>query len=536
MPGDGESKALVLRLERAISESPKVPELHCGLGLALSDAGRDREAGEAFDRARGRRREFAPALDGHGILLQKAERYAEALPFHERAVASDPSSARAHHNRGNALLRLRRYPEAQAAFEEAIRLDGTIAEAHNGLGAVFEELGKIDDAVACYRAALALRPAYAAAACNLGNALRQAGDLDEALEWSERAVALEPSDPRFHRHLVDARPEPGDGVHLLAMERLSGGIESLSLDRQIDLHFALGKAYSDLGRYDDAFARFHEGNVLRRSQIAYDEAVHLGFLDGVRHSFAPSFMQALRGSGNASHRPIFIVGLPRSGSTLVEQVLAALPGVRPLGEVDAFERIVAALPRIPSNGSLADLQNHFRTLGDRYVAATGDPHRDWERATDKLLSNFRFVPLIHLALPNARIIDVRRDALDTCWSCYTTRFTHPQPFVGDLGELGRYCRAYTTFMDAWEAAVGPQRLLKVRYEEIVDDFEHQTRRIAEFCGLPWDRACLEFYAVRRPVLTSSHSQVRRPLYRSSVGRAKPFMAHLGALREALTAL
>jgi tetratricopeptide (TPR) repeat protein len=486
----------------------------------------------AFERALEMYPDFAPALDGLGTLLQARERYVEALHFHERAVAADPSLAQAHHNHGNVLLRLGRFPEARAAFERALELNATLAESHNGLGAALQETGFVEEAIDCYRTAIDCKPEYGDPACNLGAILREAGDLEEAVPWFERAIAAEPKRGRFHRYLVDSRSDV-EAAHLELMERLLQSENELSVDDRVELRFALGKVYADAGRIDDAYAQFRDGNALKRSTIDYNEPTYFAFLRGVRGSFTQPFLDMFNGSGNPSQRPVFVVGVPRSGTTLVEQILAAHPAVRAMGELDAFSRVFAELPPVGAHPSPAEVRDSLRELGDRYLAATHDLAPGGERAVDKGLGNFRYAPLIHLALPNARIIDVRRDLLDTCWSCYATLFANPIPFAFDLAELGHVGAAYEWFMNGWVGLLPPDRLLQVSYERLVDDFETEARRIVEFCGLPWDPACLDFHLVRRPIRTASHSQVRRPLYRSSVGRAQQFAAYLGPLRDAI---
>jgi tetratricopeptide (TPR) repeat protein len=527
-----DAASLLPRLERAVVENPGIPDVHVMLGFALLAAGRTREAKASFERALALRPGFAPALDGLGTLLQRDERYEDALHFHDLAVASDPRSGRAHHNRGNALLCLGRFQEARVAFERSLDLDETLAESHNGLGAALQEMGYTEDAIASYRTAIACKPEYGDPACNLGTILREAGDLQEAISWFERAVAVDPKRGRFHRYLVDSRTEV-DLEHLRAMEHLSLAAETLPVDDRIELHFALGKSYADVGRIDDAFAQFRDGNALKRSTIDYDERTYFNFLRGVRDSFTEPFLDTFRGSGDPSHRPVFIVGVPRSGTTLVEQILAAHPAVRAMGELDAFASAFAELPQVGAQPSTEAVRASLRDLGERYLAATQDTAHGGERAVDKGLGNFRYVPLIHLAFPNARIIDVRRDLLDTCWSCYATLFANPIPFAFDLTELGHVGAAYEWFMDGWSALLPPERLMQVGYERLVDDFEAEARRIVAFCGLPWDAACLDFHLVRRPIRTASHSQVRRPLYRDSVGRSRPFAPYLGPLRDAI---
>jgi hypothetical protein len=278
----------------------------------------------------------------------------------------------------------------------------------------------------------------------------------------------------------------------------------------------------------------HAGNAQKRSRIHYDERARLNFFASIEGAFSRAFIDAMRDCGNPSARPIFVFGMPRSGTTLVEQLLAAHPAVVAAGELHVFEHAVSEKLMV-SGITVPELRRRIRALGDRYVDSTDELAGDAARMTDKLPHNFCFAPLIHLALPNARMIHVRRDPLDTCFSCYALNFARAGlSYTYDLGELGRYYSAYDRLMANWRALLPAERFIEVDYERIVHDFEAEARRLVAFCGLPWDAGSLAFHEVRRPVRTASNAQVRRPLYDSSVGRANRFAAHLGPLFEALT--
>jgi len=248
--------------------------------------------------------------------------------------------------------------------------------------------------------------------------------------------------------------------------------------------------------------------------------------------FSAELIRRNEGLGDPSADSIFIVGMPRSGTTLVEQVLASHPEVFAAGEVMNFREAMEAVAAFPeAMPSLTAEQ--LREIGARYAKSMRALAPTAERITDKMPSNFRFVGLIHLALPNARIIHVRRDPIDTCLSCYSKIFTGDQPFSYDLGELGRFYRAYEALMAHWRRVLPEGAMIEVQYEELVADFEKQARRIVDYCGLAWDERCLAFHETKRPVLTASAVQVRQPLYRSAVGKWRPYAALLAPLLDAL---
>jgi tetratricopeptide (TPR) repeat protein len=438
---------------------------------------------------------------------------------------------------GNSLLALERLPEARLAFERALELRPAYAGARNGLGAVLARLGDERAAIAAFREALAIDPAFADAAGNLGRVLLETGAVDEAARWFERAVELDPRNGRFHLELVRSRSQPTESHRLAAMEALCAPGRGLAGPERIELHFALAKAYEDAGRYDDAFRQLALGNGLKRAQLAYDPTAELNLYDGLERSIDRQLVETLRPYGNTSERPVFVFGMARSGSTLVEQILAAHPAVAAAGEIATFGRLTAEVrPPIGAGAPPAEVGAALRKIGDRYLEATAPLAGGASRLTDKTLANFALAPLINAALPNARLIHVRRNWLDTCFSCYATLFLGSYvPFSYDLGELARYYNAYDRLVTRWRAILPADRFLELNYEDVVADLEAQARRVVAFCDLPWDDACLAFQGARRAVRTASAFQVRQPLYATAIGRAQRFRTHLEPLISAAAA-
>ena len=373
-----------------------------------------------------------------------------------------------------------------------------------------------------------LKPDYAEVHSNLGNALQHQGKLAEAQRAFKRAIGLAPSSGRYYRLLLNMRPVvPGDR-YLAAMEKLAQNMPSLPLRDQMELHFALGKAYADLEQHEQSFRHLLEGSALKRRELVYDEPATLGFFARIRGVFSVDLMHGKRGHGDTSTVPIFIIGMPRSGTTLIEQILASHPRVYGGGELDEFQKAVASLSAqnhasLPFPEIVSHLSGEkFHQLGTGYLSAMNAAASGAMRITNKMPENFHFVGLIHLSLPNARIIHVSRDPADTCLSCFSILFANGLPYSYDLGELGRYYRAYDTLMEHWRHVLPAGTMLEVRYEDVVADVEGQARRIVAYCGLEWDNACLAFYQTQRPVRTASATQVRQPIYRTSVGRWWPY--------------
>jgi tetratricopeptide (TPR) repeat protein len=525
----------ITQYEAALALNPDYAPAHNNLGNALNAQGKPDEAIVHFERALALNPQYAEAHNNMGIARKAKDEPAEAMACYERALALAPGYAEAHNNLGNALQDLGELARATEHYERAIALKPDYAAAQNNLGNARVADGRFAESVACYERAIALQPDYGQAYHNLGIALHAVGEFRQARIAYEKAIDLAPQTPRYYRALLDVRPVVAGDRYMMAMESLAQDIASLSSVNQQELHFTLAKAYADLEQHERSFRHLLAGNALKRRDIAYDEHEILGFFERVATVFTPEMMQRMQGHGAPSAVPVFIVGMPRSGTTLVEQILASHPAVFGAGEREDLMREVDRIaPRdiaalaypevVPTLSGEA-----LRQLGGSYLAALASAAPDAARITDKMPGNFAYAGLIHLALPNARIIHMRRNPIDTCLSCFSILFAVGQPQSYDLAEQGRYYRAYATLMEHWRRVLPPGVMLEVQYEDVVADVEQQARRIVAHCGLEWDDACLAFYETRRPVRTASASQVRQNIYRTSVGRWRHYEALLQPL-------
>jgi len=516
----------------ALARQPDFAEAHNALGIALRLLGRYEEALAHYAKALAIRPDYAEVENNIGLALQAQGRPDEAILHHRRALALKPDYAEAESNLAAALRELYHFEEALAHYRRAAALRPDAAGACNNLGAALQLVGRHDEALARFDQALAMAPNLAEAHHGRGTALRTLGRLDEARGELERAIALAPRKAEFYRSLAEVKHFTRDEPHLAAAEALAGEAAALSPEERIHLFFALGKIYDDLGEHERSFANLLEGNALKRERTRYNEAAALGQLERTSELFSAEIMRERAGQGEPSPLPVFIIGMPRSGSTLVEQLLASHPEVHGGGELSDFAQSVVALggpDGIPADIGGAEL----RRIGAGYLDRITGLAPAALRITDKMPANFRFAGLIHLALPEARLIHVSRDPVDTCLSCFSILFGGDQPFTYDLGELGRYYHAYQQLMAHWRTVLPPGVMLDVQYETLVGDFEKEARRLVAHCGLEWDEACLDFHNTRRPVHTASSVQVRQPLYQSSIRRWRPAPEQLQPLLDGL---
>jgi len=501
-----------------------------------------------------------------GVLALNAGKFNAALELIGKALEIAPHHVAARLSWGNALLRAGRVAEAATAYESVLELAPELAEGHFNLGNALQLLGRLEEAVRAYHRALQLRPDYVRAYNNLGNTLRALGRWEEALETYDQAISrrtagfeaalenkalllkalgrrcealqatqialqLDPYSVSAWHIRAQLRKFTAGDPEIDSMEvALAAREPQLCLEDRARLRFALGKAWLDAGNAERAFEHLHAGNRLKRSTVSYDAQVTGRRMREIAAAFTPDLMARLAGAGDSTQVPVFIVGMPRSGTTLVEQILASHPQVHGAGELPLLRQLVA-------NTAVNALEpRDLAPLGRSYAQRLSALAPGRERVVDKEPLNFLHCGLIHLMLPNARMVHCRRNALDTCLSCYTKPFVGELGFAYDLRELGLYYRHYESLMAHWRSLLSPARFLEVDYETLVEDLEGEGRRLVDFCGLEWNEACLSFHQTRRHVSTASATQVREPLYRTSVGRWKSYARYLeplmGALEEA----
>ncbi|HTZ02684.1 MAG TPA: tetratricopeptide repeat protein [Xanthobacteraceae bacterium] len=524
---------------RAVELQPGFADAWNNLGTCLRELKRSEEAETVYRKAL----EFAPnnpdTLDNLALALKDLDRLDEAADLMRRAITIEARDEKLFVHYATVLLDQHKVEEAAAADQRALALNADNHDAVNLAGRIAFERGDLAAALTHYRRALELKPDLADAYNNMGNVLKELGQLQAAQEAYLQAIRLDPDIAGVYVNLADSKKfTPGD-AHLETMERLAAKTDGLSKTDRMQLDFALGKAYGDLKDYRRSFKHFLAGNAAKRATIQYDEASVFDLFDRIESVFTRELIAAKAGGGDPSAMPIFVMGMPRSGTTLVEQIIASHPMVHGAGELQTFNDVILTVRgkdgnalRYPDFVPALDAQA-LRQIGTRYVAEVRKLAPSGERVTDKMPSNYYFAGLIHLALPNAKIIRSIRNPVDTCISCFSKLFTAEQNHTYDLAEIGRYYRRYEQLMAHWQRVLPAQSILDIRYEDVVADLEGQARRIIAHCGLPWDDRCLSFHETERPVRTASATQVRQPIYKTAVGRWRVYQEQLGPLLGAL---
>ncbi len=481
-----------------------------------------------------------PAIRMLAEVAMRVGRNDDARNLLVRALELAPGFMPARYQLAMLLHRRNEPAEALAEVERLLAADPRNPGYRNLAAVIYSRVGEYERSSRLYAELVREYPANSKVWLSYGHVLKTEGRGEESVAAYRRALALEPSFGEAYWSLANLKTFRFSGEDLAAMEALAGDPAVAEADR-VHLHFALGKALEDAGEYARSFAQYAQGNALHRASHPYDagqNAVRMRHLESV---FSARFFADREGGGNPSGSPIFIVGMPRSGSTLLEQILSshsAVEGTTELPELITMARELRAQAESGDIGSYADVlatlsPESLRELGGRYLERTrvhrktGRPH-----FIDKMPNNFLHVAMIRLALPNARIIDARRHPMACCFSNFKQHYARGQNFSYDLADMGHFYRDYVALMDHFDAVL-PGRVHRVFYESVVQDTEAEVRRLLAYCGLPFEPECLRFFQNERAVRTASAEQVRQPIYRDGLDHWRHFEPWLDPLRQAL---
>ena len=490
-------------LNRAITLSPEFPDAHCNLGFAYH------------------------GLDNNDM----------AWPYFQRALQLRPHYAEAYIGLSKIHSKKNDFETAKCHAQRAIELNPHNAEFYQCLAEICREQCETKEALSYLDHALSIDPELGSAQISKGNLLVELGEViaAEALLSSAKNDPSAATQLSAHCSLVQLRTVKPNDQSMRALLAIANNRAHLAPSQQEYLHFSLGKCYDDIGQYATAFEHFNLGCQLKRRRIDYRSEEQTQFFLRIIENFTEENIARLRNSASDSTLPIFVLGMPRSGTTLVEQIIASHPAVHGAGELSHLSIITDRSVETPT-GARRYPENIFyltptacRAIADEYLRCLQHHAPTATRITDKMPGNFVTIGLIHALLPNAKIIHVERNPIDTCLSCYTKLFQHGQFFSYDLIELAQFYADYQRLMAHWRHVLPADSWLDIRYENIVSNLESEARKLIAYCDLKWDPACLDFHTTKRQVRTASLIQVRNPIYTSSVERWRRFEQELTPL-------
>ncbi len=520
-----------------------------GMGCLHGKRGEFAEALRSFQSALKEDPQCAPALMEAGLVYLAIFQPDRAVVLLRRALAQDANNTRVMQALGDACQQLGRWNDAVDYYEDARRNGRENVTLLYNLATVYRAVGRFDEAESVYRETLDLQGNFVEAQAGLAELYETTGRHDKARRIvDEFANDLKKPIAPFGNVVTRLARRSGKIEEAITFLQRSLTEQGLSKENRAQLFFQLGSLYEYDERWDDAFNSYRQANSLFPK--SFDADGYDRFIDGLISAFSPERLAEYPRSENVSELPVFIVGMPRSGTSLVEQIVAAHPLVYGAGELDILSRLVASLSkrlhsREPYPTCLGGLtagviealsSDYLRVLGDASRAVVSDNTDDdtYQRITDKMPHNFTHMGLISLMFPRARVIHCTRNPIDTCFSCYATSLSATHSYANSLEDLVSAYRAYERLMMHWGSVLDPTMMMEVSYESLVENTESGAKALMEFLGLPWDEGCLSFHENERITLTASQDQVSRPVYTTSISRAAHFREHLGVLYQGLS--
>lgn len=510
----------------AIRLKPNFAVAYSNLGYAQTMQEKPEEGEASCKRALELDPDSADASNNLALALIIQNKLDDAKTHCARAIEIDPHCADAYNNLGSIAYKFHKADEAEFAFRKAIEVRPDFAEAHNNLGLTLYDLNGSPEAEECYRTAIAINPNYAEAYNNLGNLLQGLGRIAEARASYEKALQIDPNYIECHRNLSSLKTFKRNDVQIAKLKELAekskGGAD------RMHACFALGKVSEDLGDIDESFRMYSEGNRLRKRELGYSIEEDRVLFGKIKEAF--SMLPIVDPVPFRTSKPLLIVGMPRSGTSLVEQILASHSMVHGAGELSVLDKQVS---KHFFNEQKFDLAASSRLITEGYFEALDHLSDGKQIVSDKMPQNFLWLGFLLLASPDLKVVHTVRDAMATCWSLFRLYFpANGMGFSYDLEDLGAYYKLYLDLMQFWRKKF-PGRIYDLDYDKLTEDQEEETRKLLEYCGLPWETACLEFHATGRVVKTASAAQVRRKLYKGSSSAWKVFEAHLAPLKKVL---
>lgn len=476
----------------------------------------------------------------HNILalsLSEQGKLNEAIKTFKKIIQIRPDFVLAYNNLGNMYVKLGEQENAMKYFNEALKIQPKLAFAHNNLGNLFKDLKKFDEAIISFKKAIEFQPQMFVSYSNLGVLYQNLGRFKESAEILNKAIEINPNFAAAHNYLSQITKYTEGHTHLKQMKKIILNPKS-KLEDKMYLSFGIGKAYEDIKNNKKAFEFYKNANAFKRKLIKYSIETDIELFQKIKETFNQNIFDNFKKTGCNNKTPIFILGMPRSGTTLVEQIISTHPKVFGADEIKNFDNAVKKYFYsndryiFPKNLTNVD-KSIFDEIGNKYIKSIRKYNDICEHISDKALLNFRWIGLIKLALPNAKIIHCVRDPRDNCFSIFKNNFAGRLDFSYDLKELVEYYNLYQNLMQHWHKVL-PGFIYDISYETLIQKQEKETRKLLEICDLEWNEKCLQFYKNSRAIETASITQVRQPIYKSSMKSWKKCETQLESAFESLS--
>ena len=524
----GRSKDAIIAIEELIKVHPDEPLLFNISGACYMAIGSLQEAVINFQKALVTKPDYAAAQYNLGVAYRGLGKTDSAMECFKKAIAINPAYPDAHNNLGLIMLELGQLEQSVEHFEWAIAYKPDFAQAHNNLGASLQELRKFDESIISYKKAVEISPKYAQAHHNLGISFQVLGDKDLSVKHYEEAIIIKPDYAQAHQNLSALKKYTASDPQIAGMEALLAE-DNLDQSSQISIYFALAKAYDDIGKQKDLFKTLAKGNSLRKQQLNYSldksESLH-SIIKKLFKKPQAIDIKSLK-NNSMSKRPIFIVGMPRSGTTLVEQIIASHNEVYGADELSTLSNLTSVLLQDPSSYEKNGIPlKNLLSIRKNYNNFLNELNVPEKIMTDKWPLNFQYIGFILAAFPEAKIVHLKRDAMATCWSNYKHNYSNSgNGWAYDMNDLGGFYKMYTELMSFWHDLF-PNKIYDISYEELTTNQKLETKKLLDYCDLVWDENCLNFHTSKRAVKTASALQVRQKMYQGSSKAWKKHEAYL----------
>lgn len=532
----GEYKKSLDTYRKAISIKPDYFEAYYNIGNLYRLLNDSSNAIKSYQESLRLKPDLVEAKNNMAIVYMENKDYSKAIVHFSEAARINPRYTFTFLNFANLYKKIGETDKAESLYKEALEIEPNFMEAYYNLACLYSDTAHSELAISHFEKVISINPQHAAAFKNMGNVYKDMGRFDLAINAFKKSISINPEFTEAYRELTSVKKLDKDDAEFTFMRKMLSD-KRITDEQRMHLAFGLARVYEELKEYDDAFKYLAQANQCRRKLIPYNPGTIQTIFSNTKKLFCTEFIEKYQPFGSPDKTPIFIVGMPRSGSSLIEQILATHSKVYGAGELNYIELSINKICSVPTQLDYPDCLNNIdqhtvHSLAQSYLKRIRELSSADEYITDKMPQNFIYIGLIKILFPNAKFIHSTRDGMDTCLSIYKHGFYDGHAYADDLQDLGGYYNLYRDLMNHWNKIL-PACIFEVNYENLVENQEYESRRLLDFCDLPWEQECLSFYKTRRRVHTASSTQVRKGIYKDSVQLWKHYEPHLHTLKHVL---